>query len=145
MRQQPQKVTHRHTDHLLSRFVLLKGTWAAAKHLTGSSLAEAQLSTHCRNLVGAKDMVYLGLELLESPVACQERLARENGLATLGAPPSQGLSDSLFTLVGENVVATFIAHAASALRACLGFDRCHFHFSLREITKYPSASVVNFR
>jgi hypothetical protein len=125
VRQQPQKVTHWHTDHLLSRFVLLEGTWAAAEYLPSPSLAEAQLSTHRRNFVGAKDMVYLGLELLECSVACQERFARENGFTALCAPPGQGLSDLLLTLVDESVVAPFVAHASSTLGAWLGFDGCH--------------------
>ena len=60
------------------------------EHLSGPSLAEAKFSARSGNLLGAKDMVYLCLELLECSVACQERLACENGFATRGAPTGQG-------------------------------------------------------
>ena len=89
--QQSEQIAHRNADRLLAGLVLLKGARPASENLAGAALAEAQLLSHLRHFVGAENLIDVGLELLESPITGQQRLARENGLTTSRAPPGQCL------------------------------------------------------
>jgi len=123
--QQAQQVAHWNANRLFARLVLLKGPRPAAEHLAGAALAEAQLLPHLRHFVGAENLVDVGLELLESPIAGQQRLARENGPATLHAPPGQCPTGPLPALVDQYVRSPFVPHRAPALRTGLRLGSRH--------------------